>query len=108
MPGKRRLALESIRIEQDLIKEIVGSQDQVQAAYGGLNHITFHADDEFSVRPVTIARERISELNAHLMLFYTGIKRTATDIAKTYVDDMDHKKRQMRIMKDLVKEGLAT
>jgi len=107
MPGKRRLGLESIRIEQDLIKETVGSQDQVQAAYGGLNYITFHADDEFSVRPVSLRRERIDEFNSHLMLFYTGIKRTAAEVAQSYVNDIDSKKRELRITKDLVKEGLA-
>lgn len=107
MSGKRQLALESIRIEQDLIKETVGSQDQVQAAYGGLNYVTFHADDEFSVRPVALRRERIQEFNAHLMLFYTGIKRTAADVAQSYVNDILNKKRELRITKDLVKEGLA-
>lgn len=107
MPGKRQLALESIHIEQEMLGETVGSQDQVQAAYGGLNHITFHADDEFTVRPVTISRERIQELNSHLMLFYTGIKRTAADVAQTYVNDIADKKRQLRITKGLVKEGLA-
>lgn len=107
MIGKRQLALESIRIEQDLLKETVGSQDQVQAAYGGLNYITFHADDEFSVRPVVLRRERIQEFNSHLMLFYTGIKRTAADVAQSYVNDIENKKRALRITKDLVKEGLA-
>jgi D-glycero-alpha-D-manno-heptose-7-phosphate kinase len=107
MPGKRQLAMESIHIEQEILSETVGSQDQVQAAYGGLNHITFHADDEFAVRPVTISRERIHELNSHLMLFYTGIKRTAADVAQTYVNDIANKKHHLRITKDLVKEGLA-
>ena len=107
MAGKRQLALESIRIEQDLIKETVGSQDQVQAAYGGLNYVTFHADDEFSVRPVALRRERIEEFNAHLMLFYTGIKRTAADVAQSYVNDLGAKKRELRITNDLVKEGLS-
>lgn len=107
MPGKRRLALESIRIEQDLIKETVGSQDQVQAAYGGLNYITFHADDEFSVRPVALRRERIQEFNANLMLFYTGIKRTSAVVAQSFVNDIENKKRELRVTKDLVKEGLA-
>ena len=107
MVGKRQLALESIRIEQDLLKETVGSQDQVQAAYGGLNYITFHADDEFSVRPVVLRRERIREFNSNLMLFYTGIKRTAADVAQSYVNDIENKRRALRITKDLVKEGLA-
>jgi D-glycero-alpha-D-manno-heptose-7-phosphate kinase len=105
--GKRQLALESIHIEQDLIKEKVGSQDQVQAAYGGLNYITFHADDEFSVKPVVLRRERIRKFNANLMLFYTGIKRTAADVAQSYVNDLENKKRELRIAKGLVKEGLA-
>jgi len=107
MPGKRQLVLESIHIEQEILRETVGSQDQVQAAYGGLNHITFHADDEFAVRPVTISQERIHELNSYLMLFYTGLKRTAADVAQTYVNDIANKKRQLRITKDLVKEALA-
>ena len=47
------------------------------------------------------------ELNAHLMLFYTGIKRTASTIAETYVNDIDRRRRQLRIMKDLVDESLA-
>lgn len=106
MPGKRQLASESIYIEQELLQETVGSQDQVSAAYGGLNYIRFYPNGEISVRPVTISRERSRALNDHLMLFYTGIKRTASDIAQSYVNQIDDKKRQLRIMKDLVKESL--
>jgi D-glycero-alpha-D-manno-heptose-7-phosphate kinase len=49
----------------------------------------------------------MKELNSHLMLFYTGIKRTASDIAQSYVPDIDGRKRQLRIMKDLVEECIA-
>jgi D-glycero-alpha-D-manno-heptose-7-phosphate kinase len=49
----------------------------------------------------------MAELNDHLMLFYTGIIRTASDLAKSYVDDIHSKRRQLRIMKDLVEEGLS-
>jgi D-glycero-alpha-D-manno-heptose-7-phosphate kinase len=107
MPGKHKLALESIHIEQECLKETVGSQDQVLAAYGGFNHILFLPNGEISVRPVTLSRDRINELNAHLMLFYTGIKRTSSNIAESYVNNIDNKRRQMRIMKDLVEEGLS-
>ncbi len=107
MPTKHQLAMESIKIEQELLKETVGSQDQVSAAYGGLNHIAFLPNGEVSIRPVTLSRGRIEELNSHLMLFYTGIKRTASNIADTYVTDLEAKKRQLRIMKDLVEESLA-
>ena len=104
---KPQLAKESIYIEQEVLHETVGSQDQVSAAYGGLNHITFPLDGEISVRPMTLSRERIEELNSHLMLFYTGLKRTASNIAESYVNNLDSRKRQLRLMKDLVDEGIG-
>jgi D-glycero-alpha-D-manno-heptose-7-phosphate kinase len=69
--------------------------------------VTFLPNGDISVRPVTIATERVRELNAHLMLFYTGIKRTASNIADTFVNGIDDRRRQLRIMKDLVDESLA-
>ena len=107
MPSKRQLALESIRIEQELIKETVGSQDQVLAAFGGFNHVVFAPNGEISVRPVTVSPDRLKELNSHLMLFYSGIERTASDIAESYIADLNGKKGQLRIMKDLVDESLS-
>lgn len=107
MPTKHQLATESIYLEQEVLKETVGSQDQVSAAYGGFNHITFLPNGDVSVRPITIPRHRLDELNSHLMLFYTGIVRTASTIAETFVSNMEDKKRQLRIMKDLVDESLT-
>lgn len=107
MPGKRKLAMESIHIEQQILKEMVGSQDQVSAAYGGLNHIQFFPNGEISVRPVTVSAERIAELNSHLMLFYTGIFRTAASVAETYVKDVNKNKRQLRVMRDMVDESIS-
>ncbi|HEY44598.1 MAG TPA: kinase [Anaerolineae bacterium] len=107
MPSKWQLAMESIYIEQELLKETVGSQDQVLAAYGGLNHVAFLPNGEISIRPITISAERLKELNSHLMLFYTGIKRTASNIAAHYVKNIEKRKRQLRIMKDLVEESIS-
>src|SRR5688572_16756718 len=107
MPGKKRLALEGIHVEQNLLKETVGSQDQVSAAYGGFNHIQFFPNAEPSVTPVTIPQDRLKELNANLILLYTGIKRTASTIADSYVNTFDESKRQMRLMRDLVDESLS-
>jgi D-glycero-alpha-D-manno-heptose-7-phosphate kinase len=107
MTGKHQLAMESIHLEQDVLKETVGSQDQVLAAYGGFNHISFLPNGEIAVRPVTVGQDRLRELNSHLMLFYTGIKRTASNVAATYVDGIDDRKRQLRLMKDLVEEGVS-
>ena len=107
MPTKHQLAREGIQIEQNVLEENVGSQDQVMAAYGGLRHVVFSPEGEVSVRPVTISRERGQELNAHLMLFYSGIKRTASEVAASYTNDLEGRKRQLRIMKDLVDESLS-
>lgn len=106
MPGKHRLAMESIHIEQNMIRETVGSQDQICAAYGGLNHIVFNPDESIEVRPITISKEQVEELNAHLMLFYTGIKRIASDVARSYVEDIDCRREQLQAMSAMVDQGL--
>src|SRR5438876_12001522 len=107
MPGKRDLAMQSIHIEQDLIREAVGSQDQVSAAYGGFNQISFRPDGEFTVTPITVARKRLAELNASLMLFYTGVRRMASEVVSTYVNSLEDKKRQLRIARDLVDDSIS-
>jgi D-glycero-alpha-D-manno-heptose-7-phosphate kinase len=107
MPSKKQLLTESIHIEQNMIKETVGSQDQTLAAYGGFNHVNFMQNGDVSVRPVIMSAEAMRHFNDHLMLFYTGIKRTAADVADSYVPNIKDKKRQLRIMKDLVEEALS-
>lgn len=107
MPSKHQLLTESLHIEQNMIKETVGSQDQTLAAYGGFNHVNFMQNGEVSVRPVIMSSEAMHRFNDHLMLFYTGIKRTAADVADSYVPNIEDKKRQLRIMKDLVEEALS-
>jgi len=106
MPTKHQLAMKSIHLEQNIIKENVGSQDQVAAAYGGLNYISFSQTGEISVRPLTISAQRRDSLDRHLMLFYTGIKRTAADVALSYTQDLSGKKRQLRILRDLTEESV--
>lgn len=107
IPSRRQLALESIYLEQECLRETVGSQDQILAAYGGFNHITFRPGGEFAVKPMTLPVERIHELNAHLMLVFTGINRTASDVAETYVRDIERKEEQMHAMFSMVDEGIA-
>jgi D-glycero-alpha-D-manno-heptose-7-phosphate kinase len=107
MPSKVQLARDSIVIEQEILKETVGSQDQVLAAHGGLNHVVFKTTGEITVKPITATAARLSELSRHLMLFYTGIKRTASDIAESYVHGLDDKERQLRIIGELTDEGVS-
>lgn len=107
MPNKNKLAKEGIYIEQKLLKETVGSQDQVLAAYGGFNYITFHQNGEITLKPITLSSKRIKELENHLMLFYTGIPRTASDVAKTYVEKIIGQKEQLSAIQELTEKALA-
>ncbi|MBL7145640.1 MAG: kinase [Phycisphaerae bacterium] len=106
MPGKKKLAEESIFIEQEMIKENVGSQDQVCVAYGGLNRIDFSTKGQISTRPLTLPMKREKELNDHLMLFYTGIKRTASEVVKNYSSDLGSKKKILSQMQQIVGYGI--
>jgi D-glycero-alpha-D-manno-heptose-7-phosphate kinase len=106
MPTKGQLAKESIYLEQDLLRETVGSQDQVMAAYGGFRHVKFPPEGEIEISPVILPAGRVAELKSHLMLVYTGIARTAADVAKSYVIGIESRRRQLRIMKELVDEAI--
>src|ERR1700722_3743299 len=105
--GKKQLADESIHLEQDVLRETVGSQDQICAAYGGVNRINFLPTGDFSVQPMTVSRERLEELNSHLMLFYTGIKRTASEVASTFVNGMEKRTKLLGRLHECVKESCA-
>jgi len=107
MSSKQQLADESIHLEQEVLQECVGSQDQVMAAYGGMNHVSFYPSGEIAVRPVILPQDRLREFQSHLMLVYTGIVRTASDIASSYVPKIDDRRRQLRVIMDLVNEGMS-
>lgn len=107
MPNKKELTKESIHLEQDVLKETVGSQDQVLAAHGGFNHITFQKDGEIKLAPITLPSSRIKQLEKHLMLFYTGFPRTASKVARTYVEKINNQEKQLRIMQDSVEAALS-
>ena len=79
--SKERLAREAIRLERNLCGEAGGWQDQIAAAYGGLNRIDF-TGDSFSVRPVVISNERRRELESNLLMFFTGFTRLSSDVQR--------------------------
>lgn len=76
---KKKLADEAIYLERVLCKEAGGLQDQIAAAFGGLNLIRFHADG-YTVNPVIASPDRKQRLNESLMLFFTGFSRFSADI----------------------------
>lgn len=102
--GKEQLAKDSIYLERDLCDESGGWQDQIAAAYGGLNRIDFHGD-EFTVNPIIISNERKHSLNKHLMLFFTGFTRFSSDIAAEQIKATHDKTAELKEMLSLVDDG---
>jgi D-glycero-alpha-D-manno-heptose-7-phosphate kinase len=107
MVGKRQLASNAIYIEQDLIGETVGSQDQAAASFGGLNRIEFNGKENFLVQPVTVNQRKITELQNHLMFFFTGFPRTASEIASEQIQNTKSKTSELRAMKAMAEEGIS-
>ena len=104
--GKRQLADEAIYLERELCAEAGGIQDQIAAAFGGMNRIDFDGDG-YRVRPVIIAPERKRELNENLVMFFTGFSRFSADIQNNTVKAMDQKQAELQEMKSLVDEAEA-
>jgi D-glycero-alpha-D-manno-heptose-7-phosphate kinase len=104
--AKDDLARDAIHIEQDLIKENVGSQDQVAAAFGGFNRIEFKRCGGFQVSPVIIPRRRIDELQSHLMLCFTGLSRIASEVAQDQIANMGRRERELHRMRSMVEEAV--
>lgn len=105
--SKESLAKTAIDIEQNVIGENVGSQDQVSAAFGGFNRIEFHQDDTFDVSPVVLPVHRYTELQDHLMLFFTGFSRIASEVAKAKIENLKNRVTELRYMQQMVNEALA-
>ena len=102
MISKRDLGRQAIRIEQEVLKEDVGCQDQLWASYGGFNRFDFHPDGNFSVVPFILPPARRAELAQSLMLFFTGFSRFATDFAQDQIKNMKSRKNQLRMIRSLV------
>ncbi len=105
MPTKRELAVKAIHIEQDLIGESVGSQDQVAASFGGLNRILFDSSKNIDVESIIIPSKRLAELQGNLMLFFTGFARTASKIAKKQIEITNQKENELNNMLEICDEG---
>ena len=107
MPTRQQLALDAIHLERNILKESVGSQDQILAALGGFNKIDFFNDNTFRETPITINPERVNTLKNHLMFFFTGISRYASEIAKTKIKNFPNRKKQLSTMYQMVDESIS-
>ena len=104
---KHQLAREAIHIEQCVIRETVGSQDQISAAYGGFNRIDFCPDGSFAVAPIILRPARLAELQAHLMLFFTGISRFSSHVAQSKVENFNQRTAQLVRIREMVDEAIT-
>jgi D-glycero-alpha-D-manno-heptose-7-phosphate kinase len=105
MISKRDLAEKAIHVERELLHENVGVQDQIQTAFGGFNKILIARDGGFTVEPVIAPKSRIAHFHEHLMLFFTGVSRNASDIAAEQIASIGNKQTELRAMRALVDEG---
>ena len=103
---KRQLALDAIHIEQERLKENVGSQDQATVAFGGFNKIEFGGPDTIAVYPITLDQKHLRRFQDHLMLFFTGFSRNATDIAAVQIKNTARNAGTLREMQRMVDEAL--
>src|ERR1700674_525710 len=107
MRDKHALAAEAIHIEQDVLQEAVGAQDQVSAAYGGFNRINFVTDGSIEVKRVLTAQNRLAELEQHLALYFTGFARTASEIAQEQLKVTPQRRKELDMVLQLVDEAEA-
>jgi D-glycero-alpha-D-manno-heptose-7-phosphate kinase len=103
--SKPLIAREAIFLEQKLLHESVGCQDQIAAAYGGLNRIEFLPDGDYRVSPLTLRPHRRQELEQHLMMFFTGFTRSADQIEKRKLAKFSDRTRELHALYQMVGEG---
>lgn len=104
--SRQRLAEQAIHVEQRLLKENVGVQDQITATYGGLNVVEIGRDGQFVVQPVILPQERLEAFQSRLLLVYTGVARFASEVAASKIAAIPKKTRELEIMRSFVDTGL--
>ncbi len=78
--SQERIAREACELEIEKLGEPIGKQDQYGTAVGGLKFIRFKSDDSVEVEPLAVSRQKLSELEGNLLLFYTGLTHSAGEI----------------------------
>lgn len=99
---KADLARQAIYLEQTMLNEHVGVQDQIETTFGGFNRIEILRNGTFQVEPVILPAETLQALNNNLLLFYTGIPRGSSNIAKMMVESIPHRQRELSSMQKMV------
>lgn len=102
MVTKYQLASLAKKIEVDILKRTMGGQDHFASAYGNINVINFHKNHQVSIEPVFYTPKIKEKLEQHLMLFYIGNKRNASEILKNQVNHSKSKHNFLAAMKNMV------
>ena len=102
---KRKLADEAIYLERVLCEEAGGWQDQIAAAFGGMNRIEFNKDGTYDVYPIIIHPERKQKLNENLLMFFTGFTRFSSEMQKENAEGYEKKVTQLKQMYELVNDA---
>ena len=102
---KRFLATEAIVMEQQILKENVGCQDQVACAFGGFNKIDFTNGLNYYVTPITIKKDRVQNLQNNLMLYFTGFTRYSSEVSCEQKNNIKNNFETLKLMKDMVCEA---
>jgi len=103
--SKEDLFREAIHIEQDLIRENVGSQDQVWAACGGLNTIEFSQNSDITVKAIIMKEDDIKAFESRFLLVFTGFARNASEIAEEQISNIPRKRSELTHLRQLVDEA---
>lgn len=101
----RELAYEAIHVERDVLKDNVGCQDQTLAALGGFNLIEFRTERDIEVQRVPISQERLRELEQHLFIVFSGVRRKAADVVAKQLKRVDQNQATLKTMRAMVYEG---
>lgn len=104
---KKKLADEAIYLERELCQEAGGWQDQIAAAFGGMNRIEFNKDGTYDVRPIIIHPDRKKQLNNNLLMFFTGFTRLSSEMQKVNAIGYAEKIKQLQQMYSLVDDAEA-
>jgi len=99
--SKRQLAKEAIFLEQSILKETVGVQDQIITSHGGLNNLEILPSGEYKLNPVVLSKKRTNDFEDRILLFYTGVSRFSSDIAKKQVLAIPKNKSNLEEMQKL-------
>jgi D-glycero-alpha-D-manno-heptose-7-phosphate kinase len=99
------LAYETIHVERNVLKENVGCQDQVLAAVGGFNLIEFRTETDIAVQRIQLAPARMAELERHLFIVFTGIRRKASEVVTKQLQRVGENNAVLRTMHQMVYEG---